>query len=188
LLRGADDADLAVSAQVRGLCEQMIDMLLAVDMSQDAALVMPVRQGFIALIPYLRINGDKSAAVLERLLSVLHCFPLPPDAAAAGASEISALRRRAAGATVKVGEALAPHLAALAPQVEGMVTQMVNDGKVNPEETAHLYELLFLLATATAAAGTAAAASGPSGIPPTASCDCLFRLPLSEHVASYTPE
>ena len=50
------------------------------------------------------------------------------------------------GACVKLGEALAPHLAPLAEQVEGMVTQMVSEGKVSPEETAHLYELLFLLA------------------------------------------
>ena len=37
-----------------------------------------------------------------------------------------------------------------------MVTQMVNEGKVTPEETAHLYELLFLLA------GAASSANGPS--------------------------
>ena len=37
-----------------------------------------------------------------------------------------------------------------------MVTQMVNEGKVTPEETAHLYELLFLLA------GAGSSATGPS--------------------------
>jgi hypothetical protein len=88
-------------------------------MSRDAALVPAVRQGFIALIPYMRIHGGKGAAVLERLMSLLHCFPLPADPTAPpGGSDIIALRRRVAGATVKIGEALAPHLAPLASQVE----------------------------------------------------------------------
>ena len=91
--------------------------MLGVDMSRDAALVPAVRQGFIALIPYMRIHGGKSAAVLERLLSLLQCFPLPAGPTAPGGSDVIALRRRVAGATVKIGEALAPHLAPLASQV-----------------------------------------------------------------------
>ena len=156
VLRGADGTDPAHLAQIRGLCEQVIDMLLGVDMTRDPALVTPVRQGFIALIPYMRIHGGKSASVLERLLSLLHCFPLPLDPEAPGASDTAVLRRRVAGSSVKIGEALAQHLAPLATQVEAMVRQMVNDGKVSPEETAHLYELLFLLA------GASSSTSGPS--------------------------
>lgn len=87
---------------------------------------------------------------------MLHCFPLPQDPQAPGASDTAALRRRVAGSSVKIGEALAQHLAPLAAQVEAMVRQMVNEGKVSPEETAHLYELLFLLA------GASSSASGPS--------------------------
>lgn len=148
VLRGGDGSDPSLVAQIRGLCDQVIDMLLGVDMSQDPTLVAPVRQGFIALMPYMRIHGEKSASVLERLLSLLHVYPVQKDMAAPGASDLAALRRRVAGASVKLGEALAQHLAPLAAQVEAMVTQMVNEGKVTAEETAHLYELLFLLAGA----------------------------------------
>ena len=155
VLRGGDGTDPQLVAEIRGLCEQVIEMLLGVDMSRDPALVAPVRQGFIALIPYMRIHGEQSARVLERLLSVLLCFPLPQSADATGSGDMASLRRRVAGACVKLGEALAPHLAPLAGQVEAMVTQMVNEGKVSPEETAHLYELLFLLA------GGASSANGP---------------------------
>jgi len=156
VLRGGGGSDPTLVAQIRGLCDQVIDMLLGVNMSQDATLVAPVRQGFIALIPYMRIHGEKSANVLERLLSLLRCFPVQKDATAPGASDLAALRRRVAGASVKLGEALAAHLAPLASQVEAMVTQMVNEGEVTAEETAHLYELLFLLA------GASASGSGPS--------------------------
>ena len=156
VLRGGEGTNPELSAQIRVLCDQVIDMLLHVDLSRDPALVAPVRQGFIALIPYMRIHGGKSASVLERMLSTLHCFPTQPDPAAPGAKEVEALRRRCCAASVKIVEALAQHLASLAGQVEAMVTQMVNEGKVTPEETAHLYELLFLLA------GAGSSATGPS--------------------------
>ena len=78
---------------------QVIEMLLGVDMSRDPGLVTPVRQGFIALIPYMRIHGEQSARVLERLLSLLQVFPLPQNAAElSGSSDVASLRRRVAGA------------------------------------------------------------------------------------------
>jgi hypothetical protein len=78
---------------------QVIEMLLGVDMSRDPGLVTPVRQGFIALIPYMRIHGEQSARVLERLLSLLQVFPLPQNAAElSGSGDVASLRRRVAGA------------------------------------------------------------------------------------------